>query len=178
MILEKFITIAQHLERMNNFNGVMEILAALQSSSVHRLKKSTQAVGNRHLKILDELMKLTSRELNYKNLRSKVHGANPPLIPFPGVYLGDLVFLDTGNAMHLNGDKNMVNFQKFQKLASYILELQVYQQTPYNFTPVPEIQAFMKDVPILDEEAAYAMSLICEPRTTMGRGSQFVSLKS
>lgn len=201
MILEKFITIAQvchsffflflqtfslplnllffdqHLERMNNYNGVMELLAAFQSSAVHRLKKSTQAVGSRHLKILDELMRLTSRELNYKNLRSKVHGANPPLVPFPGVYLGDLVFLDTGNSMVLNGDKNMINFQKFQKLASYILELQVYQQTPYNFAPVPEIQTFIKDVPILDDDSAYNMSLICEPRQTMGRGSQVMNLK-
>lgn len=179
MVLEKFITIAQHLERMNNYNGVMEILAAFQSSSVHRLKKTMQTVGNRYLKVLDELMKLTSRELNYKNLRTKVHGANPPIIPFPGVYLGDLVFLDTGNAMYINNDKNMINFQKFQKLASYILELQVYQQTPYNFPAVIEIQTFLREITVMDEDAAYGLSLICEPRqAAMPRGSTVMTLKS
>jgi len=178
MVYEKFIMVAQHMEKINNYNGVMEILAAFQSSAVHRMKKTTQAVGGRYLKILDELMKLTSREFNYKNLRSKVHAANPPLIPFPGVYLGDLVFLDTGNQMHLNSDKSMINFQKFQKLASYILELQVYQQTAYNFAPVPEIQAFLRDVPVFDDDSAYNMSLVCEPRQTLGRGnSTFVNLK-
>jgi len=179
IVLEKFIAIAQHLERMNNYNGIMEILAAFQSSAVHRLKKSMQAVGNKYLKVLDELMKLTSRELNYKNLRTKVHAANPPVIPFPGVYLGDLVFLDTGNAMHVNNDKSMINFQKFQKLASYILELMVYQQTPYSFAPVPEIQAFLRGVPVMDDDAAYGLSLICEPRQAVARGVSTVgTLKS
>ena len=43
------------------------------------------------MKVFDELTKLTANELNYKHLRAKVHAVDPPLIPFPGVYQGDLV---------------------------------------------------------------------------------------
>jgi hypothetical protein len=43
------------------------------------------------IKILESLQTLTSTELNFKNLRTKIHNVQPPLIPFPGIYQGDLV---------------------------------------------------------------------------------------
>eukprot|EP00842_Homolaphlyctis_polyrhiza_P006865 jgi/Hompol1/768/HPOL_001368-RA len=125
-MIERIISIAQveflHLEKLNNFNGVKEVLAALQSSSVYRLKKTKEMVGSKYLKAYEELKKLTSSELNYKLLRSKVHAVEPPVIPFPGVYQGDLVFLETCGKNKIEG--GLVNFHKFQKVASYVLELQ------------------------------------------------------
>ena len=35
-----FTTIIQHLQSLNNFNGMMEIVAGLGNSSVNRMKKS------------------------------------------------------------------------------------------------------------------------------------------
>ena len=161
-MVERIITLAQHLEKMNNFNGVKEVLAGLQSSAVYRLKKTKEAVGSKYLKIFDDLLKLTSSDLNFKNLRSKIHAAEPPLIPFPGVYQGDLVFLDTCSRSKL--DNGLVNFLKFQKIAGYILELQVYQQTPYSFEQVPEIIDYIRSFRVLSDDDAYKDSLICEPR--------------
>jgi hypothetical protein len=66
-------------------------LAALQSSSVYRLKKTFSGVGSKYLKILEELKAITASEMNFKALRAKIHSVEPPLIPFPGVYQGDLV---------------------------------------------------------------------------------------
>eukprot|EP00158_Paraphelidium_tribonemae_P006171 Partr_v1_DN27709_c1_g1_i1_m67015 putative Son of sevenless homolog len=159
---ERIVAIAHHLEKMNNFNGVKEILAALQSSSVYRLKKTQELLGNKYAKLLDNLLNLNSIEMNFRNLRTKVHGADPPLIPFPGIYQSDLVFMDTCNKSKLEG--GLVNFMKYQKIASYILELQVYQQTPYNFEYVPEIADYIRLYPVLDEDESYKDSLICEPR--------------
>lgn len=161
-IYERVIMLAQHLEKMNNFNGVKEVLAALQSSSVYRLKRTQEAVSGKYTKIYENLMKLTSIEMNFKNLRAKVHASDPPLIPFPGIYQSDLVFMDTCNKSKL--DNGLINFMKHQKIASYILELQVYQQTPYNFEYVPEIADYIRSYPVLDENEAYNNSLICEPR--------------
>jgi hypothetical protein len=84
LLFERLIMVAQHLEKLNNFNGVKEILAGLQGSAVYRLKRTKEAVGNKHLKIMDELIKLISSDLNFKNLRAKIYAADPPLIPFPG----------------------------------------------------------------------------------------------
>jgi hypothetical protein len=62
--------------------------------------------------------------MNFKNLRNRVHNVEPPLIPFPGVYQGDLVFLETSGKDKL--ENGMVNFAKLQKIATYVIELQVF----------------------------------------------------
>jgi son of sevenless-like protein len=100
--------------------------------------------------------------MNFKNLRTKVHAVEPPLIPFPGVYQGDLVFLETCGKDLLDG--GMINFLKFQKIASYVIELQTYQKVSYHLQPVEEIQSMIKDFPGFSEEQAYGLSLVCEPR--------------
>lgn len=119
-------------------------------------------MASKYLKIFDELAKLTGSDLNFKNLRAKIHSAEPPVLPFPGVYQGDLVFLDTCNKSKL--ENGLINFMKHQKIASCILELQVYQKTLYNLEPVPEIAYFMETATVLTDESAYNDSLICEPR--------------
>lgn len=161
-IFERFVQIAHQMERLNNFNGVKEILAGLQASAVHRLRKTREAVGPKYLKIFDDLVKLTSSDLNFKNLRAKIHASDPPLLPFPGVYQGDLVYLDT--CSRNKTESGLINFMKYQKIAGYILELQVYQQTQYNFEFVPEIVHYIKTFQPLTDDEAYGESLICEPR--------------
>ncbi|KAJ3107545.1 hypothetical protein HDU97_003850 [Phlyctochytrium planicorne] len=161
-MIEKFIQVAQHLDKLNNFNGVKEVLGALQSSSVYRLRKTKEMIGTKYFRAYEDLLKLVSSELNYKALRSKVHASEPPLIPFPGVYQGDLVFLDTCSKDIL--DNGLVNFHKFQKVASSILELQNYQQARYSLESVVEIQDYVRNFNTLSDDEAYAQSLICEPR--------------
>lgn len=84
LVMERFVMVAQQLEKLNNFNGVKEILAGLQSSAVYRLKKTREAVSTKYTKVFEDLVKLTSSDLNFKNLRTKIHATDPPLIPFPG----------------------------------------------------------------------------------------------
>ena len=43
-VVERVIMLAQHLEKLNNFNGVKEVLAGLQSSAVYRLKKTREVI--------------------------------------------------------------------------------------------------------------------------------------
>ena len=121
-MMEKIVMMAKHCDSLNNFNAVKEIMAALQSSSVGRLKKTKDAMSAKHVKLMEDLMTLTSNEMNFKNLRTKIHSVEPPLIPFPGVYQGDLVFLESYGKDIQDG---MVNFMKFQKVTNYIIELEV-----------------------------------------------------
>ena len=48
-------------------------------------------MAGKFVKLYDNILKLVSNELNFKNLRTKIHTADPPLIPFPGIYQSDLV---------------------------------------------------------------------------------------
>lgn len=100
--------------------------------------------------------------MNFKNLRTRVHNVDPPLIPFPGVYQGDLVFLETSGKDKLEG--GYINFGKLQKIASYVIELQTYQKMAYQLQSVPEIQEYIRNYQGLEDDAAYGFSLICEPR--------------
>lgn len=64
-------------------------------------------------------------EQNYRDLRNAVHSASQPVIPFLGVYLTDLTYVEDGA---VNRVGHLINFQKLAKIAEYILEIQQYQQ--------------------------------------------------
>jgi hypothetical protein len=70
--------------------------------------------------------------------------------------------LDTCSRSKL--ENGLINFLKYQKIASYILELQVYQQAPYNLEPVIEIADYIRNYQVFNDDEAYSESLICEPR--------------
>jgi len=58
----------------------------------------------------------------------------------------------------------MINFQKFQKMSSIVLELKFFQKEGYNLQPVPDIINYIQTFPVLAEEQAYQYSLLAEPR--------------
>ncbi|KAJ3023549.1 hypothetical protein HKX48_002422 [Thoreauomyces humboldtii] len=162
VILERVIMLGHALEKLRNFNGVKEVVAALQTASVYRLKKTKEAMGNKYMRIYEELVRLVSSELNYKNMRAKVRAADPPLIPFPGLFQGDLVFLDTCQKNRLEG--GLINYHKLESIARSLMELEAYQQVPYPLEPVPEIQDYVRNSQLMDDDQAYNASLLCEPK--------------
>lgn len=73
-LYEKVVMIAYHLDKMNNFNGVKEVLGALESSPIFRLKKTKESLSSKTAKTLDALKRITASEYNYKLLRARVKG--------------------------------------------------------------------------------------------------------
>lgn len=57
VIISKFIRIADRLAQLNNFNGLMEILASLEGSSIRRLKLSWAEIPQADADTLDRLKK-------------------------------------------------------------------------------------------------------------------------
>ncbi|KAI8999981.1 ras guanine nucleotide exchange factor domain-containing protein [Gaertneriomyces semiglobifer] len=182
-VMERVILFAQALEKLQNFNAVKEVLAALSTSAVYRLKKTKALLPSKLIKSLEELSRLVSSELNYKNLRQRIRSSTPPLIPFPGLYQGDLVFLDTCHRDWLrgrNGDASkagntsdkangkegpaIVNYHKMESVARCILEVEAYRKLPYSLEPVAEIQDYIRNFEPVDDDTAYDWSLICEPK--------------
>ena len=45
----------------------------------------------------EELKEFLETRNNYKALRSAIKTSNPPLIPYLGIYLSDLTFIEDGN---------------------------------------------------------------------------------
>ena len=53
--------------------------------------------------------RILSAESAYKVYRQAIHSANPPCIPYIGVYLLDLIYIEDGNPDTIDG---LINFSK------------------------------------------------------------------
>jgi len=90
-------------------------------------------------------------------------------MPYIGVTLADLTFTEDGNDDFLQGTSNIINFSKRDLISKIIHDLLIYQQNPFNITPVEPIYTFLVSLPSLDEKEMYDISLFREPRG-MDRG--------
>lgn len=160
-ILKKLIKIAKGCQDLNNLNGVFEIVSGITCASIFRLQKTWDCLDTKHLEIFKDLQALVSRDGNFKRLRELVSVINPPCIPYIGLYLSDLTFIDDGNPDLLNGK---INFIKRRKLAKRIRDIQTYQQTPYYIERIPEICEYIEKYKSVEENEMYKMSLEIEPR--------------
>jgi son of sevenless-like protein len=111
------------------------------------------------------MRKLMGSTKNFAEYRETLHKANPPCVPFLGVYLTDLTFIEDG-IPGLIKKSNLINFAKRAKTAEVIRDIQQYQNVPYPLQPVPELQEYvttnMKNAG--DVHEMYEMSLSVEPR--------------
>jgi len=148
-----------------NYNALQGIVSGLQSASVHRLQKSWNEVPKTNINIFRELEALVSPESNFESLRCKLLDVNPPCVPWIGLYLRDLTFVEDGNPNLQKGTK-LVNFEKFRKLSATVKYIQVYQAQHYSFIEVPAIVAmFTNNKAFLsDENEQFALSLKLEPK--------------
>lgn len=103
---------------------------------------------------------------NFTEYRLIVHSVNPPCIPFLGIYLQDLTFIEDGNPDFLRKSSNLINFAKRHKTAEVIRELKQFQNFAYNFHAINEFQYFIKANldEIYDVEKLYERSLKIEPK--------------
>ncbi|KAL6040182.1 Son of sevenless 1 [Balamuthia mandrillaris] len=153
----KWVEIAKRLRELNNYSGVMQVLAALGSASLARLNEVKKKES-----MWSDLTEMMSSAHNSKNYRAALASTNPPLIPHLGCFQTDLVFIDDGNKLMLpNG---YINFGKCYLMASVIQQIQQYQQTRYNLNPVPSIRNFLDNVEPLDDDNCYKLSLKVQPR--------------
>lgn len=125
-----------------------------------------------------------SRERNFHLFREHLHSVDPPCIPYVGVYLTDLTFIEDGNPDYLSDSKVLINFDKRRKISQVIREIQQYQQTPYCLEAVPAIQEYLLNAEFWGENETYEASLKLEAKgmpapTTKGStgGSRFARLK-
>lgn len=110
---------------------------------------------------------------NFALYREALTSISGPCIPFLGVYLTDLTFIEDGNPDFMkrgidnHGEQNrLINYAKRMKTADVLLEIQKFQSIPYALTSVPELQEYLKfsldDAPMHTD--LYEVSLVLEPK--------------
>lgn len=166
VVLKHWISVAERCRLLNNYNTCMAILSAFDNGSIGRLKRTWEVVGARSMQTLQNIRRLMGANRNFSEYRDIIHKVNPPCIPFLGIYLQDLTFIEDGNSNFLKKSNNLINFAKRMKTAEVIRDLQQYQSTHYMLTAVPDIQEFIKTHlhSSREEEELYNLSLKLEPR--------------
>ncbi|KAJ9479304.1 Cell division control protein 25 [Pseudozyma hubeiensis] len=165
-LIKHFISIADRCRALNNFSGMWAIVSALSTAPIHRLRRTWDAVSQKHVLVFESLEQLMSASRNWANYREMIHKLNPPCVPFLGRYLGDLTFIEDGNRDRLKENDQLINFGKRQKTAEVIREIMIHQSTPYNLAVVPTLEKFI-EVHLVDARSAddlYEQSLALEPR--------------
>ena len=158
-----FIKIANKLKELNNFNGCMEILSGLGDASVFRLKNHWTEIPKKYINTYNDLKAIMSSDKAFLTYRNFLRTVTPPVIPYLGIYLTDLTFIEDGNPDKIG---NLPNFFKRRLVSNIIEEIQQHQQTPYCVAPVKEIQNLLRglDQRCLDKETCYQRSLAILPR--------------
>ncbi|XP_052045253.1 ras-specific guanine nucleotide-releasing factor 1 isoform X1 [Apodemus sylvaticus] len=161
--IEKWVAVADICRCMNNYNAVLEITSAINRSSIFRLKKTWLKVSKQTKSLLDKLQKLVSSDGRFKNLRETLRNCDPPCVPYLGMYLSDLVFIEEGTPNYT--EEGLVNFSKMRMISHIIREIRQYQQTPYKIVPQPKVTQYLLDESfVLDDDSLYTASLLIEPK--------------
>lgn len=165
VVIKHFVLIADKCRSLNNFSCLTSIISALGSAPIHRLNRTWNQVNARTTQTLESMRKLMGSTKNFMEYREALHKANPPCIPFFGIYLTDLTFIEDGIPSVIKKTQ-LINFAKRAKTAEVIRDIQQYQNVPYGLQPVPELQEYiLRNMQSAgDVHEMYERSLQVEPR--------------
>ena len=101
---------------------------------------------------------------NFAKYRRLIAAAQPPCIPFIGLIMTDLTFMDE-NSDKVEGSEDVINFKKFVMIGKSLLLARRFQHARYEIDAVPYLLSFFKGcTPAMTEKEIYARSLEIEPR--------------
>lgn len=167
-VIEKMIRVGIHLRAMQNYTSLMGIVAGLNLSCLTRLKVTHAEVDPKIMQQFQHLEKLLDPSSSFKNYRKAFQNCKLPALPYIGVYLTDLTFLEDGNPVFVQStvepDKKLINFQKRNMVYNVLQQLQVYQQGHYPFPVLEPVHTLLTEMTHETEKTLYALSLAHEPR--------------
>ncbi|KAF9267558.1 ras GEF [Marasmius fiardii PR-910] len=166
--VKHLISVADRCRTLNNFSTMIAIISGLNTPPIRRLKRTWEQVSQRYMAQFGACEVTLDSNRNFNKYRSMLASVVPPCVPFIGVFLSTLQFIQDGIPDNLPG--NLVNFKKRQKASEVINDIKRWQAHSFNFQPVPAIRDYIEESlsafsdTRVSSERFWAMSLEREPR--------------
>ena len=109
-VMNQMILLCQYLFNLRNYHSVMGVLAGLASSPVARLKFTKRELPAKTTKILADIENEMSSASSFRVYRQNLHKDRSACVPFLGVILSDLTFMEDGNPDFT--ENGLINWQK------------------------------------------------------------------
>jgi son of sevenless len=175
--LEFFLRVLLELRELNNFSGMLALLAALDSNPISRLKDMWAGVPSKLKKHYEELLPLLNPMQNSRALREVQNAArfrNSPCVPHLGYYLSALYFADEGNPdqkviLPQDGAVGVVtpliNVRRCRLMAGLLDELRAFQKLPkYDLIPLPFVDDYLREIEVRVPSRWEELSTLILPR--------------
>ncbi|KKK24373.1 hypothetical protein ARAM_000857 [Aspergillus rambellii] len=129
--LEKFMSIAQKLRRLNNYNSLGAVIAGINGTPVHRLNQTRELVPVQAQKAFMRLVILMGTQKSHFAYRLAWDNSFGERIPFLPLHRRDLVSAEEGNKTLIGDTRTRINWKKFEVMGEVVLGIQHSQKTPY-----------------------------------------------
>ncbi|XP_071155200.1 rap guanine nucleotide exchange factor 1-like isoform X8 [Mytilus edulis] len=154
----KFIKVMRHLRKLNNFNSYLAILSAVDSAPIRRLEWQRP-----NLEVLKEFCQLIDSSGSFRAYRHALAETEPPCIPYIGLILQDLTFINIGNQDFLQ-DGN-INFAKRWQQFHILDSMRRFKKDKYEMKKSERILSVFNNFDdCLSEESLWQISEKIKPR--------------
>lgn len=163
-LLGKVIKLASALRDLRNYNGLMAVMSALSNSAVERLKFTRAKLPNRLVDTWDALEEVTSFGSGSKALREAMSSHEEPIVPYLGMYLTDLTYME--DSLPDEAEGGLIHWSKRVRIWNFILELLEcaagsWEELDFGDT----VEDWVREMPLsLSDEDLYTLSVRREPR--------------
>jgi len=163
--LKKFIKIAYQSSVLKDFQTTMCLVAGINDGPSYRLKHTRAEIPEKYAKILQDLEQFVSPQNGYTNYKTALAKSEPPCIPYVGLYLRDLVYIEEGGGKAKK--EGYINTRKGMAIYEITQVVKKYQQVGYNCQINDQLLNYLENLTgLLDEEALDKISNQREPRNS------------
>ncbi|XP_065068963.1 ral guanine nucleotide dissociation stimulator-like 1 isoform X2 [Rhopilema esculentum] len=190
-VISTWIEIARECRNLKNFSALKAILSGLQSTPIHRLKKTWPLLPKENQSLYEELSEIFSDDLNSKASRDLLmqegtakyatidgrsgrkslkkraswirEGVVQGTVPYLGTFLTDLTMIDSANPNKL--ENGYINFNKRRKEFEVIAQIKLLQEAAKNYqlNKDPDFLTWFRSIKPYSEKESYKKSCELEP---------------